>query len=333
MELAGRLNAWPGLDGTDPAVVKVPLSCLLTADSPRRSGESLEHIRRLAESEDPLPPIVVHRPTMRVLDGMHRLSAARLRGQQEIDVRYFDGDEASSFVLAVKANITHGLPLTLADRKVAAARIMSLYPQWSDRMIASVTGLAAKTVAAGRCGLSADKQQLDGRLGRDGRTRPVNGAERREIAARLVADNPGASLREVARAAGVSPETVRGVRARLQHGRWPAPPPQPGAGRATPPRPPRRRRAEGADANGASAVQALQADPAFRSNERTRSLLRMLSSCLVFDKDSGQLLESIPAHCLSRVAAAAQACAQGWQTFADSVEHQQERALQGTGSR
>jgi hypothetical protein len=147
---AESLNVLDDGDVDQLPIGRVRLASLVTSGSPRRSGESLEHIRRLAESEAELPPIVVHRATMRVIDGMHRLRAAELRGEDEIEVRFFDGDEASSFVLAVQANITHGLPLSLADRKAAAVHIMTLYPQWSDRMVASAAGLAAKTVAASR---------------------------------------------------------------------------------------------------------------------------------------------------------------------------------------
>src|ERR1051326_1883704 len=57
-------------------VVAVPLLSLLPADSPRLNGEDRAHILRLAETETPLPPILVDKRTMRVIDGMHRLMAA-----------------------------------------------------------------------------------------------------------------------------------------------------------------------------------------------------------------------------------------------------------------
>ncbi|WP_214415751.1 ParB/RepB/Spo0J family partition protein [Sphaerisporangium fuscum] len=117
----------------------VAVSDLLPADSPRLEGENPDHVRLLAESEEEFPPIVVHRPTMRVVDGMHRLRAAVLRGAERVRVLFIDGvDEADLFVLAVEANIAHGLPLTLADRRAAAARIVASKPQFSDRAIAAV---------------------------------------------------------------------------------------------------------------------------------------------------------------------------------------------------
>src|SRR5262245_43617336 len=87
----------PGLvraGGTAKRPEMVPLRQLLPADSPRLVGEDAKHIRVLAESEAVLPPILVHRATMRVVDGMHRVGAARLRGREAIEVRFFDGSEA-----------------------------------------------------------------------------------------------------------------------------------------------------------------------------------------------------------------------------------------------
>jgi len=310
--------------------VKVATDSLLVADSPRLSGENAEHSRVLAGAEDVIPPIVVHRPTMRVIDGVHRLRAAKLRGQHEIEVRFFDGDEASSFVLAVRANTIHGLPLSLADRKAAATRILDLYPQWSDRMIAVVTGLSAKAVTAARERSSGAKQQLNARVGRDGRVRPVNGAERREAIAGLLEAAPDASLRQIARRAGVSPGTVRDVRARLDRSSGSGPGGRRSAGRA------RERPRPGRDSagrpggpartavNAASALHHLRADPAFRSTESGRSLLRMLAAYQVLEVHHGQLAGNVPVHCMASVAEAAQACARGWQEFADLVERQRQ---------
>jgi ParB-like chromosome segregation protein Spo0J len=384
MEFAEKLDHPQGVAVEQLPMARVPIAALIAADSPRRSGESLEHVRRLAESEDGLPPILVHRSTMRIVDGMHRFRAAQLRGQQEIEVRYFDGDEASAFVLAVQANIMHGLPLSLADRKAAAARVMTLYPHWSDRMVALATGLAAKTVAAQRKRPDEDKQQLDVRVGRDGRARPINGAQRRQIAASLMAQNPEASLREIARQAGISPETVRDVRARQSRSQ-PAAASQPDGGQPNGSQPngsqPYGGQPNGAQLNGSGpngsgpnghgpnghgpnghgpngsrepglvlrarangrrpgevisavpatpvssvmpegthALRALRGDPAFRSTESGRSMLRMLSTFPVIEELGSQILDDAPVHCLNRLAEAAQACARSWQYFADLAE-------------
>ncbi len=284
-------------------VAIVPISALAISGTPRNSGENREHIRRLAESEDRLPPILVHQPTMRVLDGVHRVRAAELRGERDIEARLFSGDEASSFVLAVQTNTTHGLPLSLGDRKAAAQRIIQFYPQWSDRAIASVTGLAHRTVAAIRACPTGQVVQLDARVGRDGRVRPRDAGQRRALAASIIGDNPGAPLREIAQRAGLSPETVRKIRAELAVG-----PGVPPAG-------------DEAARPLAGPWQALRADPAFRSTEAGRSLLRALSSYQLPQASGERLAEQVPPHCLGRVAEAARLCSQAWRDFAWYIDN------------
>src|ERR1039458_3555414 len=201
---------------------EVTIESLVVSDTPRLSGESLEHVQTLAATQSRLPPIIVHRPTMRVIDGMHRIRAAKLKGQDSITAQFFEGSEADAFVLAVKANVSHGLPLPMADRKAAVARIIESHPHWVDRMIAQVTGLAARTVAEIRR-RSEEPSTAEARLGRDGRFRPVNASVGRVVASELFISNPQLSLRQVARQAGISPETARDVRNRLRKGESPVP--------------------------------------------------------------------------------------------------------------
>src|ERR1044072_4324236 len=112
--------AWFDYQLSRSPVIKIRISDLQPAESPRIEGENREHVQLIAESDDIQPPIIVHRATMRVIDGMHRVRAAELRGRTEIDARFFDGATLDAFVLAVHANVTHGLPLSLADRLQAA---------------------------------------------------------------------------------------------------------------------------------------------------------------------------------------------------------------------
>ncbi|MQS39424.1 ParB/RepB/Spo0J family partition protein, partial [Streptomyces katsurahamanus] len=270
-------------------VVEVEINSLSTADSPRISGSDPDHVESLAAAQAPLPPIIVHRPTMRVIDGLHRLRAAEIRGLDKVAVRFFDGNEAEAFVLAVESNITHGLPLTLAERKHAARRIIDSHPQWSDRMIASVAGIAHGTVAEIRRRAPGGPAAEASRTGQDGRVRPINIAvEGRRLASELISENPGLSLRQIARAAAISPETARDVRNRLRRGEDPLPKPR------------SRKRTEHANGpaerpNGSAAEEAgtlldratvrhraeimerLKADPALRFSNTGRTLLRLLT--------------------------------------------------------
>lgn len=133
------------------------------------------------------------------------------------------GVEADVFLRAVQENIAHGLPLTQADRRAAAERVIATHPHMSDRAIGHVAGLAAKTVAGIRKRSTDHPAQSNTRVGRDGRVRPLDSSEARRRAAELLASQPGSSLRDVARAVGISPATVLDVRKRLECGESPVP--------------------------------------------------------------------------------------------------------------
>ncbi|MET8626422.1 ParB N-terminal domain-containing protein [Kitasatospora sp. NPDC004669] len=304
--------------------VEVEISLLSTVDSPRTSGADPDHVEALSVVQAPLPPILVHRPTMRVIDGLHRVRAAELRGQETIAVSFFEGSEADAFVLAVESNIMHGLPLSRADRKRAAARILISHPQWSDRMVASVTGFSSGTVADIRKGLPAVSAAEESRIGQDGRVRPINAAAGRRIAGKIIAENPGLSLRQIARMAGISPETARDVRGRLRRGEDPLParrsrePANPEAG----PSAPRRGTGVAAIHDRPSAqehsvlLQRLRADPSLRLSETGRTLLRLLNLHTINAKEWQRIIDNVPPHCSGIVARLADEHAVMWSELA-----------------
>lgn len=163
----------PQLAAVDNHPVTIRIDALRPADSPRLKGISSEHARLLADSAAPAPPILVQKGTMRVIDGMHRVRGAQLRGKQHIAARLVDCDDDESFMQAVRMNLAHGLPLTLADRKAAARRIIQAHPTWSDRAIANSAGLSDKTVGAVRRRLGDKIPRSRWRMGRDGRRRAL----------------------------------------------------------------------------------------------------------------------------------------------------------------
>lgn len=315
------------LDGIVPVELEnepfvVLIETLVPGNSPRLEGVNIEHTRTLAQVDDELPPIVVHRPTMQVIDGMHRLHAARLRGRREIEVYFFDGDEAAAFVFAVKLNMTHGLPLTLSDRSAAAKRILGSHPQWSDRMIASVVGLSATTVGALRQHSTVHSEQLSTRIGRDGKARPITSADGRLLASGLMAERPDVSFREIARMAGISPATVKDVHDRLERGEDPVPPKQRNAARRTQLRTVEPRSAVGKPETGDphKTLHKLRLDPALRFNEGGRALLLWLRAHAVDVNEWGSFLDQIPPHCSDLVADLARYCSESWNSFADALE-------------
>ncbi|MGW3204248.1 ParB/RepB/Spo0J family partition protein [Streptomyces sp. NPDC001135] len=311
----------------------VPISALSPSDSPRRQPESAARVRELAESTAPVEPIVVHRATMRVIDGMHRLRAAVLRKETRIPVRFFSGDEADAFVLAVELNIRQGLVLSLTERKAAAGRIVDSHPHWSDRAIAERTGLNAKTVAAIRRRASEESGQLHARVGRDGRTRPLNTADGRLSAAAEITANPCASLREIAAKTGISVGTVRDVRKRMQSGETPVPLRQrTGTPRSTKPAAPPSGAPAGRTPDESrsavrSAVRKLTQDPALRFSEAGRALLRMLHATETEDGKWQRISAVIPPYCVPLVRTIALQRAEEWRAFADMVQGRTNEAI------
>ncbi|WP_433871560.1 streptomycin biosynthesis protein [Saccharopolyspora sp. CA-218241] len=312
-------SPWRSYQAGAAAVEVVPVDRLRLGDSPRTGGVSDEHVRALAKLEFPLPPIIVHRPTMRVIDGAHRLRAAELGAGGHIEARFFDGDSDDAFVLAVEANTANGLPLSLADRKAAAARIIRTHPDRSDRWIALVSGLAATTVGALRRRSSVADARSNARMGRDGRLRPLDSSEGRRLAGELMRADPGRSLRDIARTVGIAPSTVLDVRNRISAGQDPAPARRDGgpdhrAARSRNPLPGE------PEQDPAAIMRTLRRDPSLRFSEAGRALLRWLDSHLVPDGAAAPPVVGLPAHCLSTIAALARHNARFWAEFGEQVD-------------
>lgn len=307
----------------DGGVVRLPIRSLRPATSPRLKGESPEHVRALAGVIDSLPPIIVHQPTMRIVDGMHRVRAAVERGETTIVARLFDGTENEAFVLAVRENVGHGLPLSLADRKAAAGRIIADNPAWSDRSVAAVVGLAPSSVGLIRKRSTDRPGQLNSRIGRDGRARPMDAAERRRRVAELFTAEPAASLRQVAREAQVSVGTAHTVRRRmLAAGELPVALPGRPAVESAP-----ARRSPPADRFDWPALrQQLRADPALRYAESGRRLLQWLDAHAIGPDEWVPVVESVPPHWQAAIVNLAHQFAQEWREFAKQVRQGGEEA-------
>jgi hypothetical protein len=219
----------------------------------RSGGLDESHVAALAELEGRWPPLLVwaEHPQV-VLDGAHRLAAAKRLGHSSVRVVLFGGDADEAFVEAVRRNVGHGLPLSVADRTRAGEQILARHPDWSDRRIAEACAISPHTVArlrsarpktgssralaavaaapgrqekpGGRREKGGGRQstsplestamvvEIESRLGRDGRCRPAQPGLIRERVLEALRANPTGSLREIASVAKVSPETVRRIR-------------------------------------------------------------------------------------------------------------------------
>ncbi len=287
-------------------IQKVPVRSLHVTLSPRVHGEIAEHVRDLSEVAARLPAILVHRATMQVIDGAHRVRAALVRGDRYVDARFFGGSEEDAFVVAVRLNAAHGLMLSRGDRKSAAARILRTHPQWSDRAVAAAVGLSDKTVAAIRWRATAEIPQSAWRVGQDGRSRPRDPAEGRVRAGEVIANRPDASLREIAAAAGVSVTTARSVRNLTHSGHAPALP---------------RHGQKPTTIKVGGDFDYLRRDPSLRYNESGRIMLQLLDAHSVLARERDRLISELPAHCTSALAMAARSHAEMWARFASQLEH------------
>lgn len=309
-------------------IMTVPISSLVLGGSPRLAGENSEHTHLLAGTNAALPPIAVHYPTMRVIDGVHRIQAALLRGKDTIEARLYDCGEDSAFILAVKANITHGLPLSLADRKEAAARIIATHPTWSDRAVSASTGLSDKTVSAIRERSTSEVPQSNARIGRDGRVRPINTANNRQRAAELIKARPDAGLREIAREAGLSLATTSDVRERVRRNEDPVPQKFQGANRSSTSTSAKAKASTATSTReisklgrrASSILKILKNDPSVKFNEAGRHMLRWLCQHVIESKDWERMIDIMPAHCTKIVAELARECADVWINFAGKLE-------------
>lgn len=324
----------------------VPVSALSTGVYLRQGGTNAAHVQLLidAAGSSELPPILVQEDGCRVIDGLHRLEAAKLRGDHTIKARFLDCTDSEALVLAMKANSSHGLPLSKADRVSGAKRVLTAHPVWSDRAIAGITGLSAKTIASLRNRSAGGTYPGSKRLGRDGRRRPVTGGEGRRRAAEYISAHPNAPLRQVARETDVSLGTVHDVSARLRRGvspernghRAPAARPAvqpadeaadtvtvtPGANGT----PLRRKNHTDAPLTWPGVAAKVANDPAIRYTEGGKEFLRWMALHATDPTGWREFVNTIPAHWHSVIAPIADSISKEWGLFAEQLHSKQETA-------
>ncbi|AYY12623.1 nuclease [Actinobacteria bacterium YIM 96077] len=315
----------------------------------RQGGTDAAHVQLLVDAagSSELPPILVQDAGCRVIDGMHRLQAAKLRGEGVIKARFVDCSDAEALVLAMTANSSHGLPLSRADRVSGAKQVLSSHPDWSDRAIAGITGLSAKTIASLRSRLAGGADLGNKRLGRDGRRRPVSAGEGRRRAAEYLGAHPNAPLRQVARETDVSLGTVHDVSARLRRGINPQrtsnddPTPQLtttptddhhtdtpttaafGAGHT----PLRRTNHTEPPPTWAGISAKMAKDPTIRYSEGGKEFLRWMALHASDPDGWRKFLNAIPAHWLSIIAPIADNISKEWALFAEQLKHADNNAI------
>ena len=122
-------------------------------------------------------------PTYFLLDGYHRLEAAKRVGKTAMIVNVAQvSSEADKIETALRANSQHGLPLTAEERRRAAMFLIRWYPKETLQKLARRCGVSKSTVARIRDELSQmGKLDLNGTTtGEDGKQRKQKYAERKE---------------------------------------------------------------------------------------------------------------------------------------------------------
>lgn len=204
----------------DPVAVLLDVERLRPGIQLRAGKLNREHLDSIALSEENWPPIIIRRDDNTIVDGHYRYLAARQLGRSHVRCVYFDGEVESAFMEALRQNRDHGLPLSFKDREAAARQVLRFHPDWSDRRVGATCGLAPGTVGRLRGTIATVTDQggqLNARVGRDGRRRPVDAKASRIRIARVLRDQPNSSLRNIARITGTSPATVRAVKAEQSH--------------------------------------------------------------------------------------------------------------------
>lgn len=293
----------------------VRLDRLGSGPNVRRERIDLGHVSRLTERGG-WPPILVREVNgkLQVIDGHHRKAAAGRLKWEEIEAEVIHCSDAEALERAVAANLSHGLPLSIPERKTAALRMIR-ETDWSDARIATACGLLRTRVAQVRV-QHGGSRRLNSREGADGRHRPTPevAEENRQRAAEMAQANPEIPTRKLAQATGVSVGTAHKVKADPERHLHAVQAPEPPSGIPDAP--------TVGDLLPTIPEDWTQHDAAGRTNE-TRDFFRWLNGWVRpsrFDKKAKAMAATCPPDAAEEVARGARWMAQRLQAFATEVE-------------
>lgn len=322
-------------------VEEIPLSLLEQGLFLRDTGTDTTHVKLLADAAGSreLPPILVQKGNHRIIDGMHRVEAARLRGEKSIRARIITCTDQDAFILALKTNTIHGLPLSRNDRIFGAKHILVWHPDWSDRAVAAATGLGTKTIAGLRHHSADGIQQFTKRVGRDGKRHPLAAADGRRRAVEYMTARPDAPLREVAREVDVSLATAQDVRTRMRRGMDPI---AVGRQRSSPQQatsPPAEDGPSLRHVNNTHGIRPnsrnpswalispkLMSDPSLRYTEGGRKFFRWMSMYAMHANEWNEFMDAIPEHWLKDVCVVVHETLDELHHFAEQLRQRQNHA-------
>jgi len=143
-----------------------------------RAGIDKTTVAIYAASFDQLPPVDVFwiegRDGWWLVDGWHRYGAARELGLAYLETNEHQGTFDDALEFAYDANLKHGKPLTLSERKDAARLKLRRHTERSNNWIAQDCGISDHTVGDLRSGLESASHiaKLTELQGRDGKWYP-----------------------------------------------------------------------------------------------------------------------------------------------------------------
>ena len=109
---------------------------------------------------DVFPPVIAFATgeALVLADGFHRVAAAKRAGLHAITARVKHGTLRDAVLHALRENLTHGLPMTAAERRAGARRLLAdpEWSQWSDREIARHCGLTSMSIGRLRAGAAPE---------------------------------------------------------------------------------------------------------------------------------------------------------------------------------
>lgn len=124
---------------------------------------------------DVFPPLDVFHDGSRfvLVDGFHRFFAEKRAGRSEAWCNVHQGTVADAVMFAARANQSHGIRRTNADKRRAVRMVLRVNVDWSDRRIAEHVGVGHQMVATTREAFQVDESSTCGeptvRKGIDGK--------------------------------------------------------------------------------------------------------------------------------------------------------------------
>jgi hypothetical protein len=127
----------------DELIIEAPWWC--------RSRIDLSHVTRLSEALEletsDIPDIMIDRQN-RIVDGVHRYEALRMKGVEEVECILIE-DDREAWITSIAENSMHGLPYTLSERRAHFAKAWKegVWKGFKQKQLAELYQVSQRTIA------------------------------------------------------------------------------------------------------------------------------------------------------------------------------------------